>query len=246
MAFANGSDNVALGAGAMNSANGNANVAIGSFAGLNFGGNVNIAIGYQAGQGVIGGGSNNILIGHQGGQNDEAVIRIGTRQKQTFMAGINRASIAGGTAVVISNKGQLGVATSSTRFKQDIRPMEKASEAVLSLKPVTFHYKKELDPDATPQFGLVAEDVAKVDPELVARDEQGKPFTVRYDAINAMMLNEFLKEHRKVEAQGAELRSQGEMIAALQSALEEQAAQLQQVKAKVQANAPAQRLVESR
>ena len=82
-----------------------------------------------------------------------------------------------------------------------IKPMDKASEAILSLKPVTFRYKKELDPEGIPQFGLVAEQVEKVNPDLVARDEQGKPYTVRYEAVNAMLLNEFLKEHRKVEEQ---------------------------------------------
>src|SRR6185503_9550571 len=90
---------------------------------------------------------------------------------------------------------------SSKHFKDAITPMAKSSEAILSLKPVTFRYKKELDPEAIPQFGLVAEDVAKVDPDLVARDDQGKPYTVRYEAVNAMLLNEFLKEHRKVEDQ---------------------------------------------
>ena len=81
--------------------------------------------------------------------------------------------------------------------------MDKASEAILALQPVTFRYKNELDPDGIPQFGLVAEQVEKVNPDLVARDEQGKPYTVRYEAVNAMLLNEFLKEHRKVEEQKA-------------------------------------------
>jgi hypothetical protein len=94
---------------------------------------------------------------------------------------------------------------SSARFKKDIKPMDKASEAILALKPVTFHYKKELDPEGIPQFGLVAEDVAKVNADLVARDAQGKVFTVRYEAVNAMLLNEFLKEHRKVQEQDRKL-----------------------------------------
>jgi len=81
--------------------------------------------------------------------------------------------------------------------------MDKASEAILTLKPVTFRYKHDLDPDGIPQFGLVAEQVARVNPDLVARDETGKPYTVRYEAVNAMLLNEFLKEHRKVEEQQA-------------------------------------------
>src|SRR5437588_10487694 len=94
---------------------------------------------------------------------------------------------------------------SSARFKDDIKPMEKASEAILALKPVIFRYKHELDPEGIPQFGLVAEDVEKVNPDLVARDEQGKPYTVRYEAVNAMLLNEFLKEHRKVEHKEASI-----------------------------------------
>ena len=114
--------------------------------------------------------------------------------------------------------------------------MDKASEAILALKPVTFRYKKELDPKATPQFGLVAEEVAKVDPDLVARDAAGNPFTVRYDEINAMLLNEFLKEHCKVEEQGGE-------IAELKAALAKQAAQIQEVSDQIRTQAFAPRVV---
>src|SRR5204863_5495705 len=109
----------------------------------------------------------------------------------------------------------LGTTTSSVRYKEAIKPMDKASEAILALQPVTFRYKHDLDPDSIPQFGLVAEDVEKVNPDLVARDEQGKPYTVRYDAVNAMLLNEFLKEHREVQEQKA-------TIAELRSALAQQ------------------------
>src|SRR5262249_28509150 len=111
-------------------------------------------------------------------------------------------------------------APSSARFKDEINPMDKASEAILALKPVTFRYKKDIDPDRTPQFGLVAEQVEKVNPNLVARDEQGKPFTVRYEAVNAMLLNEFLKEHRKVE----QLEKQ---VAALTAGVQKVSAQLE-------------------
>src|SRR2546430_4008521 len=97
-----------------------------------------------------------------------------------------------------TKQGPATSSTSSARFKDEIKPMDKASEAILALKPVTFRYKKELDPDRIPQFGLVAEQVEKVNPDLVARDDQGKPYTVRYEAVNAMLLNEFLKEHRTV------------------------------------------------
>jgi uncharacterized coiled-coil protein SlyX len=102
---------------------------------------------------------------------------------------------------VVDADGQLGVAPSSKRFKDDIKPMDKASEALLSLKPVTFRYKKEIDRKRTSQFGLVAEEAEKVNPDVVVRDERGKPYSVRYDQVNAMLLNEFLKEHKKVEQQ---------------------------------------------
>src|SRR5881392_2946364 len=127
-------------------------------------------------------------------------IRIGTTgtQTKTFVAGINGAAVTG-AAVKVNAAGQLGTAPSSQRFKDAIKPMDKASESILGLKPVTFHYKKELDPDGIPQFGLVAEEVEKVNPDLVARDDEGKVYTVRYEAVNAMLLNEFLKEHRHVE-----------------------------------------------
>ena len=131
--------------------------------------------------------------------------------------------------------------------------MDKASEAVLALKPVTFRDKKDLDTEGIPQFGLVAEDVAKVDPELVIRDDQGRPYTVRYEAVNAMLLNEFLKEHRKVAAQGnqitelktkvAKLEAEREEIAELKRTLASQAKTLQKVNARLTASEPATRLV---
>jgi Chaperone of endosialidase len=124
------------------------------------------------------------------------------------------------------------LATSSERFKDAIKPMDKASEAILALKPVTFHYKKELDPDGIPQFGLVAEEVEKVDPDLVARDANGKVYTVRYEAVNAMLLNEFLKEHKTVQEQGA-------TIARLQKQIEALTAGLQKVSDQLELNKPA-------
>src|SRR4029434_3034626 len=99
----------------------------------------------------------------------------------------------------INSDGKLGNSTSSGRFKEEIKPMDRGSEAVFSLKPVTFRYKKEIDPAGTSQLGLVAEDVEKVNPDLVVRDQEGKPYSVRYDQVNAMLLNEFLKAHRKVQ-----------------------------------------------
>src|SRR5438477_380078 len=173
-------------------------------------GSSNIALGVSAGQNLTT-GNNNIDIGNPGVAAEANTIRIGTvgTQTKTFIAGISGAGVTG-VAVKVNAAGQLGTAPSSERFKDAIKPMDKASEAVLALKPVTFHYKKELDPDGTPQFGLIAEEVAKVNPDLVARDDQGKIYTVRYDAVNAMLLNEFLKEHSKVE----ELKKQVERLTA--------------------------------
>ena len=125
-----------------------------------------------------------------------------------------------GVGVIVGANGQLGTVVSSARFKEAIKPMDKASEAILALKPVTFRYKQELDPEGIPQFGLVAEEVEKVNPDLVARDEQGKPYTVRYEAVNAMLLNEFLKEHRKVREQEATIaKAQGRLSRSSKSKL---------------------------
>jgi uncharacterized coiled-coil protein SlyX len=146
--------------------------------------------------------------------------------------------VAGGVGVIVDTNGHLGTIVSSERFKDEIEPMDKASEAILALKPVTFRYNHELDPAGIPQFGLVAEQVEKVNPDLVARDEQGKPYTVRYEAVNAMLLNEFLKDHRKVAEQEAtisqlkaELRAmasrQQKQIDALTAGLQKLSAQLE-------------------
>jgi len=157
-------------------------------------------LGFTAGANLSA-GSNNIDIGNLGVASESRTIRIGKSgtQIKTFIAGINGATVAGGVGVIVGSNGQLGTVVSSARFKDGIKPMDKASEAILSLQPVTFRYKHELDPNGIPQFGLVAEQVEKVNPDLVARDAQGKPYTVRYEAVNAMLLNEFLKEHKKVE-----------------------------------------------
>ena len=163
-------------------------------------GSGNIALGDGAGEILIA-GSDNIYVGNNGGSSRESArIRIGTigLHTGTFIAGISDVPVIG-SPVLVNHNGKLGVAASSARFKTAIKPMDKTSEAILALEPVTFRYKKELDPDGIPQFGLVAEQVQKVNPDLVARDDEGKPYTVRYEAVNAMLLNEFLKEHRKVE-----------------------------------------------
>ena len=119
---------------------------------------------------------------------------------------------------MIDSAGQLGTVSSSARFKNEIKPMDKASEAILALKPVTFHYKN--DKKNTPQFGLIAEEVAKVNPDLVVRDKEGETYTVRYDQVNAMLLNEFLKEHRKVEDLEANAARQQKQIEALTAGLQ--------------------------
>ena len=160
-------------------------------------GSGNIALGFHAGGNLVS-GSDNIDIGNTGVAGDSGKIRIGTKGTHTgtFIAGISGAAVTG-MQVVVNSSGKLGVAGSSARFKKAAKSMDKASEAIHQLQPVTFRYKEEIDPDGIPQFGLIAEDVEKVNPDLVVRDENGKPFTVRYEAVNAMLLNEFLKERSK-------------------------------------------------
>jgi len=231
LANTTGFDNTANGASALNmNTTGSDNTANGFNALLlNRTGNNNIALGASAGQNLTT-GSHNIYIGNLGGTNDESrKIRIGTvgGQNATFIAGISGGTVPDGVGVIVGSNGKLGTVVSSARFKDEIKPMDKASEAILALKPVTFNYKKELDPDGIPQFGLVAEDVEKVNPALVARDNQGKPYTVRYEAVNAMLLNEFLKEHGKVEKLEATVVRQQKQIEALTAGLQKVSAQLE-------------------
>ena len=160
-----------------------------------------------------------------------------------YVAGISGATVPTGAAVIVDTSGHLGTTTSSERFKEAIKPMNRASEAILSLKPVTFRYKHELDPDSIPQFGLVAEEVEKLNPDLVARDAEGKPNTVRYEAVNAMLLNEFLKEHRKVGEQSDQIAELQATVAELKSAFKAQAAQIQKVSDQLGAQARAPRVV---
>jgi hypothetical protein len=143
--------------------------------------------------------------------------------------------------VLIDSAGQLGTMSSSKRFKKAIKPMENASEAVLALKPVSFHYKS--DNTNTPQFGLIAEEVAAVNPNLVVRDKEGKPYTVRYDQVNAMLLNEFLKEHRKNKQQESKLEEQEAKIVRQEKQIEALTAGLQKVSAQLELNKPAPRTV---
>jgi len=153
-----------------------------------------------------------------------------------YMASIFGQTSATGSPVLVGSDNKLGTTTSSQRFKENIKPMDKASEALLALRPVTFRYKKEIDPHSISQFGLVAEDVEKVNPDLIVRDKEGKPYSVRYDAVNAMLLNEFLKEHKTVE-------QQGQTIARLEKQLEAVTATLQKVSARLELNKPAPQTV---
>ena len=208
-----GKSNIAEGTSALGSnTTGSRNIAIGAFAGVN-----------------LTTGSNNIDIGHWGSAGESNTIRIGKPgiQTNTYVAGISGATVPGGVGVIVDSTGHVGKITSSERFKDEIKPMDEASEAILSLHPVTFHYKQEIDPECIPQFGLVAEEVEKVNPDLVARDEQGKTYTVRYDAVNAMLLNEFLKEHKTVREQGAIIARQQKQIEALTVGLQKVSAQIE-------------------
>lgn len=231
-----GSDNTAIGFFAQYAnTGGGVNTAVGGFAlSDNTTGFNNIALGFAAGD-LLTTGDDNIDIGNEGVGSEAGTIRIGTDglQTRTFIAGISGVVVSG-SSVVVDASGQLGVAASSARFKEAIKPMDKTSEAILALKPVTFRYKHELDPNGAPQFGLVAEDVAKVNPDLVGRDEQGKPYTVRYEAVNAMLLNEFLKEHKAFVEQQGKVEEQGETIARQQKQIEALTAGLQKVTAQIE------------
>jgi hypothetical protein len=188
-----GFSNTAIGGGALNS---------------NTTGGSNTALGTLAGSAQTT-GSSNVYIG-------AGVTGVAGESNACYIASIFGAGVgAGTTAVFVDSNGKLGTNFSSRRFTEENRPMEGASEALFSLRPVAFRYKKEIDPAGTPQLGLVAEDVDKVNPDLVVRDKEGKPYSVRYDQVNAMLLNEFLKEHRKVEQQQA-------AIAQLESAVAQQ------------------------
>jgi hypothetical protein len=220
---------------------GGGNTAIGVHALLNNKGSSNIGLGLNAGVNLTI-GSNDIDIGSFGAAGESNTIRIGSTQVRTFIKGISGAVVSG-AAVVVNAGGQLGVAASSERFKTEIKSMDKASETILSLRPVNFCYKKEIDPDSTPQFGLVAEEVEKVNPDLVVRDKEGKPYSVRYDQVNAMLLNEFLKEHQKVEEQDRRLLQQGAMITRQQKQIEALTAGLQKVSAQLEASRPAPQVV---
>jgi hypothetical protein len=203
---------------------------------LNTTGFANIALGEGAGYSLTT-GDWNIDIGHPGLPDEANTIRIGRHFDPFFREGQNRTFISGirdifpevddAIPVVIDSFSQLGTTASSSRFKTDIKPMDKASEGILALKPVTFHFKNNAK--GRPQFGLIAEEVEKVNPALVVRDRDGQPYTVRYEAVNAMLLNEFLKEHRKVEQ--------------LEKQVERLSAGLQKISAQLELRKPSPRTV---
>jgi hypothetical protein len=207
------------------------NTAVGGMALIDATGNSNIALGYFAGY-LVQAGNNNIEIGSQGSASDSGVIRIGTatRQTSTYIAGITGVTTgASASQVVIDANGQLGTISSSRRYKEDIETMGDVSEPILKLRPVTFRYKKPNAKGEKPlQYGLIAEEVAKVLPELVVTNNEGQPETVAYQTLPVLLLNELQKEHAKVERQAADLRQaeklvreQGLELAALKSQMTE-------------------------
>jgi uncharacterized coiled-coil protein SlyX len=245
--------NTAVGANALGSdTTGNGNTAVGAAALFNATGGGNTAIGNFAG-GSATTGTGNVYIG-------SGVLGVAGESNNTYIANINTTNVSGGgtdTVTVDLTTGLLGHLTSSRRYKEDIKPMDSASEALYRLKPVTYRYKKEIDRTQSPAFGLIAEEVAEVNPDLVARNSQGQAEGVHYEMVNAMLLNEFLKEHKKVEEQQAcisELTSrvteQEAIIAQQQKGMEavttqlrEQAAQIQRVSAQVELSKPAPTVV---
>jgi len=248
-----GVGNTATGMAALGSnTTGFSNTAIGAGALLNTTGDHNVALGDSAGE-LLSTGENNIDIGYNvvGVAGESNTIRIGnTDIIATYIRGISGQTAAGGVAVFVDSNGKLGTMTGSARFEDDIKPMDKVSEAILALKPVTFRYKQEIDPKGIRQFGLIAEEVEKVNSDLVGRDEQGKLYSVRYDAVNAMLLNEFLKEHRKVQEQDATITQVKSTIAKQEATIRQQQKQietltagLQKVSAQIEVSKPAPQVV---
>ena len=228
-----GGGNTAVGTDALESSNGSSNVALGAFSGLN--------------QTT---GSGNVYIGAD-------MSGVAGESNACYIASIFGQTSATGIPVLINSDNKLGTTTSSKRFKEKISPMERASGMLYALKPVTFRYKKEIDPSSTLQFGLVAEEVEKVNPDFVVRDKEGKPYSVRYDQVNAMLLNEFLKAHYKIEEQEATIAQlkagvakqeainteQRKGMEVLTAMVKQQAAQIQKVSAQLELNKPAPQTV---
>lgn len=229
--------NTGIGDSALNrNATGHGNTAIGFRAlYLNTGAN-NVGLGFNAGSNLSS-GDNNVCIGYN-------VLGVAGESNTTRISNIY-SSLTSARPVYINSDGKLGTLVSSRRFKEEIKPMDKASEAILALNPVTFHYKKEVDPNNERMFGLIAEDVEKIDPDLVTRNEKGEPETVRYDAVNAMLLNEFLKEHREVREQGSRLEKRDSDIAQQEAEIRALTSQLQKVNDELESIKPAPRVVAS-
>jgi hypothetical protein len=250
-----GASNTANGFAALfSNTSGDANTAVGFEALQNNNGLANTAIGVSALRNNTT-GSFNVALGNGAGFNvstADNVIAIGASGENApnscYIGNIFGVTTSAGTAVYVNTFGRLGTLVSSRRFKEDVKPMDKASEAILALKPVTFRYKEEIDPARSPQFGLVAEDVEKVNPDLVVRDAEGKVNSVRYEAVNAMLLNEFLKEHKKVDEQRAtigQLKSNAtkqeatiseltKAVGLLTAQIREQTAEIQKVSAQIE------------
>ena len=233
---------------------GGANVAVGEGALLNNDtGAANTGVGALAGAGITTGTSNTCIGAGAGAGLDvgDDIIAIGTPVAgifanfgpSCFIGGINEPTGDPGStvAVLIDSNNNLGTSASTRRIKHDIKPMDKTSEVILALKPVTFKYN--YDVKETPCFGLVAEDVAEVDRDLVVMDKEGQPKTVRYDQVNAMLLNEFLKEHKKVEEQQASICQLKSDMQTMVAQIKEQAAQIQKVSAQLQVSNPAPQVV---
>jgi len=205
---------------------GTLNTAVGGHAlDQNITGSSNVALGFQAGFNIT--GSGNVCIGQN-------IFGLAGESNVTRVGNIGSTAQANGVFVTVGAGGKLGFQVSSRRYKEDIKPMDRGSEAIFALKPVSFRYKREIDPARSPDFGLIAEEVATVNPDLVARDEEGKIVTVRYQAVNAMLLNEFLKEHKKVEEQEKTIVELKSGMIALAATVKEQAAQIQKVSAQLE------------
>jgi uncharacterized coiled-coil protein SlyX len=230
-------DNTAIGFQALTQTTGGANTAVGRGAlDQNITGNFNTAIGKDAGG--LATGSGNVYIGH-------LIAGVAGENNHTYIRNIKDTSVSGGGADIVTidlTTGLLGHATSSRRYKEDIRPMDKTSEVIYQLQPVTFHYKKEIDRTQSPAFGLIAEEVAKADPNLIVRDSRGQPESVHYEMVNAMLLNEFLKAHQKLEAQDATIAELKSTVAQQQKGMEALTAQVQKVSAQIEVNKPAPQL----
>ncbi len=224
-----GEANTATGAAALENTSGSGNTADGFTALRDSTGNDNTALGAGAG-GNVTTASNVICIG--------AGVFGANVDDSCFIGNIFGSTSANGVGVLVNSNGRLGTMTSSARYKDEIKPMARASETLFALRPVTFRYKKEIDSAGIQQLGLVAEEVEKLNPDLIVRDKEGKPYGVRYDQVNAMLLNEFLKEHKAFVEEQRKVQEQGATIARLEQQIEALTMGLQKVTAKLGAASP--------